>query len=141
MEVKNAEFYKDEPHVSPNQRWIAYNATESRRWEVYVATFPGFTAMRQVSKNGGAQALWRKDGKELFYLSLDGKLMAVDVKTGATIDIGAPHALFQTRLVVAGNEDQYCVTGDGKRFIFNEPAGQGTTQVTVVLNWAAGLKR
>jgi len=136
-----SEFYKDEPHVSPDQRWIAYNSTESGRWEVYVATFPGFTGKRQVSKDGGAQALWRRDGKELFYLSLDGKLMAVDVRAGATIETGVPHALFQTRLVVEGNMDQYCVTGNGKRFILGEPVGESTTSITVVLNWAAGLKR
>jgi eukaryotic-like serine/threonine-protein kinase len=136
-----SEFYKDEPHVSPDQRWIAYNATESGRWEVYAATFPGFTAKRQVSKNGGAQALWRRDGKELFYLSLDGKLMVVDVKAEATIETGMPHVLFQTRLAVAGNQDQYCVTGDGNRFIFREPVGESTTPITVAVNWDSELKR
>jgi hypothetical protein len=139
--LMKSEFAKDEPHVSPDGRWIAYNTTESGRWEVYVAAFPGFTAKRQVSNNGGAQALWRKDGKELFYLSPDGKLMAVDVKAGVTIETGPPKALFQTPLVVSPVDDQYCVTADGQRFLLGEPVGNAANPITVVLNWTAGLKQ
>ena len=139
--LMTSEFNKDEPHVSPDGRWIAYNTDESGRWEVYVAKFPGFTGKHQVSNNGGAQALWRKDGKELFYLSLDGKLMTIDVKAGATIETGVPKLLFQTPLEVFPREDQYCVTGDGLRFLFAEPVGDATKPITVVLNWTAGLKR
>jgi hypothetical protein len=108
-----SDFRKFEPHVSPDGRWIAYNSIESGRWEVYVAAFPGFTGKRQVSNNRGVQALWRSDGKEIFYLSLDGKLVAVDVKIAATIQTGVPKPLFQTPLVVVPRFDQYCVTGDG----------------------------
>jgi serine/threonine protein kinase len=136
-----SEFDKDEPHVSPDGHWIAYNSRESGRWEVYVAAFPGFTGTRQVSNHGGGQALWRKDGKELFYLTLDGKMTAVSVKVGATIETGVPKVLFQTRLAVNLLQNQYCVTGDGMRFLFGEPVGEATNPVTVVLNWTAGLKR
>ena len=66
------EYSKDEPRVSPDGRWVAYNTNESGRWEVYIARFPEFTDRRQVSNNGGVQGYWRKDGKELFYLGLDG---------------------------------------------------------------------
>jgi serine/threonine protein kinase len=136
-----SEFVKNEPTVSPDGHWIAYNSRESGRWEVYVATFPGFTEKRQVSNDGGGQALWRKAGKELFYLTLDGKLMAVSVKVGAAIETGIPRVLFQTRLTVNPRQDQYCVTGDGARFLFGEPVGEATNPVTVVLNWTAELKR
>jgi Tol biopolymer transport system component/predicted Ser/Thr protein kinase len=136
-----SEFDKDEPHVSPDGRWIAYNSNESGRWEVYVASFPGFTGRRQVSNAGGVQALWRGDGKELFYLSLEGKLMAVEVKTGTAIETGPPKALFQTSVSVLPFVDQYCVTHDGQRFLFGEPLEGSATPITVVLNWAAGLKR
>jgi eukaryotic-like serine/threonine-protein kinase len=78
-----SEFNKDMPRVSPDERWVAYNSLESGRWEVYVATFPAFTEKRQVSGSGGCQPFWRNDGKELFYLTLDGKLMAVEVTGGA----------------------------------------------------------
>jgi Tol biopolymer transport system component len=87
-----SEFDKDEPHVSPDGRWIAYNSYETGRWEVYVAAFPGFGDKRQVSRSGGGQALWRKDGRELFYLGLDGKLMAMDVKVASM----CPPAAFAT---------------------------------------------
>jgi Tol biopolymer transport system component len=136
-----SEFEKNEPNVSPDGHWIAYNSRESGRWEVYVATFPGFTEKRQVSNTGGGQALWRKDGKELFYLTLDGKMMAVSVKVGAAIETGIPKVLFQTRLTVNPRQDQYCVTGDGVRFLFGEPVAEVPNPVTVVLNWTAGLKR
>ena len=71
-------FLKDEFRLSPNERWIAYNSRESGRWEVYLASFPSFGGKRQVSNGGGCQPHWRKDGKELFYLDLQGKLMALD---------------------------------------------------------------
>jgi hypothetical protein len=81
MPLLETDFDKDRPTISPDGRWVAYNSLESGRWEVYVAAFPGFTDKRQVSSAGGCQPHWRKDGKELFYLALDGKLMTVDVTT------------------------------------------------------------
>jgi Tol biopolymer transport system component len=133
-------FDKDEPHVSPDGRWIAYNSTESGRWEVYVAGFPSFTEKRQVSGGGGGQPLWRKDGKELYYMTLDGALTAVDVKTGATVGIGPPRTLFQTRLSINPILDQYRVTGDGQKFIIADPVEEGPQPFTVVLNAAAVLR-
>ncbi|MBI3665541.1 MAG: PD40 domain-containing protein, partial [Acidobacteria bacterium] len=135
------EFDKDEPHISPDGRWIAYNSLESGRWEVYVASFPKFTEKRQVSNAGGCQPLWRKDGKELFYLGMDGKLMAVDVKAGAGFEAGAPKVLFQTPLRADPIQNQYDVTGDGQKFILGEPIEQEVKPIKVVLNWTAGLKR
>jgi hypothetical protein len=67
--------------------------------------------------------------------------MAVDVKAGATIETGVPKAMFQTPLVVNPRDNQYCVTGDGSRFLFAEPVGDPTKAITVMLNWTAGLKR
>ena len=116
------------------------SSLESGRWEVYVAAFPAFTERRQISSNGGCQPFWRKDGKELFYLTLDGKLMAVDVKGGATLSTGVPQVLFQTPERVNPMQSEYCVTGDGKKFILREPVGERTTPITVVLNWNAEMK-
>ena len=62
-------FVEDEVHVSPDGRWVAFNADESGRWEVYVAAFPAFTSKRQISSGGGVQPQWRADGRELFYLA------------------------------------------------------------------------
>jgi Tol biopolymer transport system component len=139
--LSKSEFDRDNPHISPDGRWIAYNSLESGRWEVYIAAFPSFTEKRQVSSNGGCQPLWRKDGKELFYRTLDGKVMAVEVKGGNTLQTGAPQLLFQTAGGVNPVQGEYSVTADGKRFLLQDPVGQGVAPITVVLNWTAGLKR
>ena len=133
---------KASPHVSPDGRWVAYQSNESGQWEVYLAAFPTFTEKRRVSNKGGCQALWRRDGHELFYLSLDGELMSADLTPGATLATGVPRALFQTPAQVEPDMDQYAVTGDGKKFIFLEPLEQEDAKpITVVLNWTARLKR
>ncbi|HET9319325.1 MAG TPA: protein kinase [Bryobacteraceae bacterium] len=139
--LSKSEFTRDNPHVSPDGRWIAYNSLESGRWEVYVAAFPAFNEKRQVSVSGGCQPMWRKDGKELFYRTLEGKMMVVELKGGSTLQTGVPLLLFQTPARVNPIQSEYCVTGDGKRFIFREPVGESGTPITVVLNWNAGLKR
>jgi eukaryotic-like serine/threonine-protein kinase len=126
------------PHVSPDGQWVAYHSHESGRWEVYIAAFPTFTERRQVSSAGGFDARWRNDGNELFYLSLDNTLMSLEVKRGPTLSTGVPRTLFKTPFAVRSNY-QYSVTGDGKRFIFNEPIKEARQPFTVVLNWAAGL--
>jgi Tol biopolymer transport system component len=130
------------PIVSLNGGLVAYHSDESGRGEVYVAAFPTFKEKRQVSNAGGYQPLWRKDGKELFYLDRGGKLMSVDVKRGARLETGSPRILFQApdRAPEAG-APRYCVTGDGKRFILPEPVQEGSKPFTVVLNWTAGLRR
>jgi Tol biopolymer transport system component len=136
-----SQFEKDGLSVSSDSRWAAYSSLESGRWEVYLAAFPAFTEKRQISNNGGCQPVWRKDGKELFYLAMDGKVMVTEVKSGTTLTSGVPQVLFQSSLQVDPHLHQYNVTGDGKKFIFGERISGGVEQFTVVLNWAAGVKR
>ena len=133
-------YQNDEFRLSPDERWIAYNSLESGRWEVYVASFPSFGGKRQVSSGGGCQPHWRKDGKELFYLDLKGKLMAVEVTTDPSLVARAPRPLFQTSILVNPVVDQYAVTGDGQQFILGTPLGE-EEPITVIFNWTAGLKR
>ena len=114
---------------------------ESGRWEVYIAAFPAFTEKRPVSTGGGRQPLWRKDAKELLYLSPDGKMMSVDVKGGMRLETGVPKVLFQSPVRTDNKGQQYSVTGNGKRFIFAEPVEESSKPFNVVLNWTAGLKR
>jgi serine/threonine protein kinase/Tol biopolymer transport system component len=136
------EFNKLSPRVSPDGRWVAYSSVESGRFEVYVAAFPSFREKRQASNGGGCQPLWRKDGKELFYLSLSlDRMMSVDVKRTSSIETGVPRALFQIPFRADQNRIQFDVTGNGRRFIFGEPVGEGNKPITVVLNWTAGLTR
>ena len=96
--------------------------------------------MLHLRKNGGHLPLWRKDGKELFYLGLDGKLMSADIRRGATLETGGLKDLFQAPRVETA-WGQYVVTGDGQRFIFLEPVEETSRSFSVVLNWTAGLKR
>jgi eukaryotic-like serine/threonine-protein kinase len=134
-------FAKDEPHLSPNENWVAYGSNQSGRWEIYTATFPGFGDRRQLSRSGGVQPRWRKDGGELYYLSFDGKMMVAEVKPGASLDIGTPKELFQTPLRPDPIVHQYAVSADGRRFLVAEPAGGPNQVITVVLNWTADLQQ
>ena len=136
--TKNGQF-------SPDGKWVAYASNESGKWEIYVTSFPDAHGKWQVSNGGGDQPRWRGDGKELFYLAADGKIMAVPVKEGANFNSGAPVALFQAnqRAPVATSEQlAYDVTQDGQRFLINTHVKNGETQpMTVVLNWDAELKK
>jgi hypothetical protein len=127
-------YTEDEVHVSPDSRWVAFNADESGRWEVYVAAFPAFTSRRQISAAGGVEPQWRADGRELFYLDLDGSMMSVrlDARTGLTV--GPPSRLFPTRIEPDGNAPQYAVTADGQRFLGLERA-TSSQSFTFLINW------
>jgi hypothetical protein len=112
-----------------------------------VQSFPAGAGKFRISTGGGVQPRWRTDGKELFYLSPEGKLMAVEVKTAPTFDYGVPKELFQTQVLRAGGFTlvfQYDVEPEGNRFLVLNSAGSGganSSPITVVLNWTAGLKR
>jgi serine/threonine protein kinase/Tol biopolymer transport system component len=125
----------------PDVRWIAYSSDESGTWEVYVRRFPGADGKWQVSTHGGAQPRWRRDGKELFYLAPDGKLMAADVKIGgSTFETGTPRALFNTGITASfiDRRNHYAVTRNGQRFLVNISAeDENSAPITVVLNWEA----
>ncbi|MBI2149785.1 MAG: PD40 domain-containing protein [Acidobacteria bacterium] len=110
----------DEAHFSPDGRWVAYASTESGTAQVYVASFPDFKTIRQASAAGGNEPRWRRDGKELFFLTSDGHLMAVDVKvSGSILETTAPMMLFETRVATATpGSDKYAVSADGRRFLF-----------------------
>jgi Tol biopolymer transport system component len=136
--VRNAQF-------SPDGRWMAYASDETGNMEIYMAPFPSGTGKWQVSSSGGQEPRWRQDGKELFYLSPDGKMMAVDVKTGMSFEAGAPKALFQTHRrqpVSAQDVFSYDLSGDGQRFLVITKVDEGkTAPLAVMLNWAAEMEK
>jgi serine/threonine protein kinase/Tol biopolymer transport system component len=134
-------YTSDEPSVSPDGRWVALGSLESGRWEVYVASFPGFTDKRQVSKDGGGVPRWRADGKELYFLGLTGAMMAVDFKAGPIAVTGPPHPLFGTDVLFNPLWDQYGVTANGSKFLVAESTHDAPKPITVVLNWAETLGR
>jgi eukaryotic-like serine/threonine-protein kinase len=128
--------------LSPDGRWLAYTSDESGRYEVYVQSFPGGGGKRQVSTAGGIGAHWRGDGRELYYHAPDGKLMAVAVKGGASFEASPPAALFEFRPAGHAIHPYYSVTGDGQRFLLSTIVEtEAAAPLTVVVNWAADLKR
>ena len=130
---------------SPDGRWIAYSSNETGKMEIYVANFLSGNGKWQVSSGGGQEPRWRQDGKELFYLSPDGKMMAVPLATRASFEAGSPVALFQThRRQALSSQDffTYDVSGDGQRFLVATQMDEGTpAPLSVLLNWAAEVER
>jgi hypothetical protein len=112
---------------------------------VYVAPFPGPGGATLVSTGGGGQPLWSKDGKEIFYVHFPpGRIMAAEVKSdGGTFAVGAVRELFTVNMV--GARSTFDVTRDGQRFLVNtrvaEPQGSPRPPMTVVVNWAAEIKK
>jgi serine/threonine protein kinase/Tol biopolymer transport system component len=138
--LANTSFDERMSKFSPDGKWVAYQSNESGgRFEIYVKPFPPRPGQWLVSKGGGSQARWRRDGKELYYIALDGKMMAVPISVkGDTIEAGTPVALFQTRVWGGGtntfNRQQYDVTADG-RFLIDSTADETVAPITVLLNW------
>ncbi|MBZ5607139.1 MAG: protein kinase [Acidobacteriia bacterium] len=133
------EFNEHFAKLSPNGRWLAYASDETKRNEIYVQTFPAPGGKWQVSTNGGARPVWSRDGKELFYIGADQKMMVVEVTGGAKFEASVPSPLFDTRLT-SGNT-WFDVSKDG-RFLIPASVEQSTSvPMTVVVNWTAGLKK
>ena len=130
---------------SPDGRWVAYASNESGSMEVYVSPFPGMASRWQVSSGGGQEPRWRKDGKELFYLSPDGKLMAASVATGASFEASSPVALFQThRRQSMSSQDlfSYAVGNDGKKFLIATKVDENNNApLSILLNWASEMEK
>jgi Tol biopolymer transport system component len=138
--VAQTKFDEREGQFSPDGKWIAFQSNETERFEIYVQQFPGPGGRTRVSTNGGAQARWRRDGRELFYVGLDGKLMAVPIRLAANaepVEAAAPVTLFQTHIVSAGpRRQQYAVAPDGQRFLINSLTADAVTPpITLILNW------
>ena len=130
------EFNESNARLSPNGQWLAYESDESKRNEIYVVGFPKQVDKWQISSGGGTVPVWRRDGRELYFLSADRKLMAVRIGEGTKFEPGVPKALFETRAVF------YDVGKDG-RFLMTVASDKTVSSVplTAIFNWQAGLKR
>ena len=124
---------------SPDGKWIAYQSNETGQPEVYVQTFPGPARKIQASIDGGVQARWRRDGRELFYLTPNGRLMAVTIRIDSTgMEIGKPVPLFTPQIGGQWRHPygrNYMVSRDGQRFLVETPR-EVSIAVTVILNWS-----
>jgi hypothetical protein len=148
---ESSTFNESFAQVSPDGRWLAYTSNESRRGEVYVQSFPKRGGGKwQVSKDGGTHARWRQDGRELFYLGPNGRLMVVPITGSNALDIGAAIPLFELHALVGraiapsgvGFRAQYDVARDGQRFLVNVPLEETRgSSINVVVNWPAALKK
>jgi eukaryotic-like serine/threonine-protein kinase len=144
--VLQTEFFENAGVLSPDGRWLAYHSDESGRPEVYVQPFPGVGSKWRISREGGFYPLWRGDDKEMFFTTDDGKVMAVDVTSGATFAAGDPKPLFTARFKHSSARAlvsrDYDVTSDGQRFLVAvAPVDEVVPPITLVQNWQAALKR
>jgi Tol biopolymer transport system component len=134
-------FVLSEAAFAPDGRWLAYTSDESGRREVYVTSFPGREGKWQISNGGGAAPRWRRDGRELFYVAPDRRLLSVEVRSGESFASGAPKPLFAVPWFRA-NFPFYDVTGDGQRFLVTEIVRPEEPEpITLVVDWTAGLKK
>jgi Tol biopolymer transport system component len=140
--VVQTNFDERDGQFSPDGKWIAFESNETGRYEIYVQPFPGPGAKVSISAGGGAQVRWRHDGRELFYIALDGQLMAVPIQLSGAgqPDIGAAVPLFRTNVggaIAQGvTRQQYDVSTDGQRFLMNTLVEEANASpITLILNW------
>jgi eukaryotic-like serine/threonine-protein kinase len=151
LPLLDTEFDEIDGRFSPvDGRWVAYVSNESGRYEVYVRPFaPGplphgisnAGLKWLISDNGGTSPMWRKDARELYYIDLDGKLMAVAISAGSAFKAGVPKFLFQAPPRASDGRTTWAPAADGKRFLFLVPETREPAPLTVFLNWQAGLKK
>jgi hypothetical protein len=135
----NTQFNESFAKFSPDGHWVAYLSSDTGNDELYVVRFDNPRERMRVSTAGASQPRWRRDGKELFYVGSDNRLMAVPVKTGDKLELGQAVVLFKLDSIV---ENAYDVNAAGDRFlvIVTEQTAR-STPFTVVLNWMSDLKR
>jgi Tol biopolymer transport system component len=142
--VVETRFAERSGQFSPDGRWVAYRSLESGKEEIFVTPFPGGGAKWQVSVGGGMQPRWSRDGRQLYYVSTNNDLMAVDVEGhGARFETKTPRILFRVNLVVGPRQGYqgYDVAPDGKRFFLNTASEAEQPRAALVVNWDAELPR
>jgi Tol biopolymer transport system component len=133
--VATTPFDENFGQFSPDGKWVAYQTTESGRSEIVVQSFPDPSTRRQVSSDGGSAPRWRRDGKELYFVSSDSRLMAVTLEISpGSVEPAAPVALLQTRLAGVPKH-QYSVAADGRLLINEVVDDSASSLLTLILNW------
>jgi Tol biopolymer transport system component len=138
-------FNEGAPAISPDGRWVAYVSNESGRPEIYVQTYPGPGGKWQISSGGGTEALWNRNGTELFYRNRR-RMMSVAVSTAGGFSPGKPTQLFEGDYEIVefpATGVGYDVSSDGQRFVMVKelPQTRDATQINVVVNWFEELRR
>jgi Tol biopolymer transport system component len=137
-------FQSAEGQFSPDGRWLSHTVgARDSRPQVFVRSFPGLTSRVQISTTGGSQARWRPDGKELYYIADDKRLMAVSIKVGSKgLEASPPTPLFQTRIHGARYAlFQYAVSADGQRFLVNSlPREDAAAPMMLLTDWTSKIR-
>ncbi len=141
-EVIKTEFNEQLAQFSPDGKWIAYQSDKTGRNEIYLRRFPGSGSDTPVTADGGTQVRWNPNGKELFYIAPDDRMMAVPIQSlrnGEELEPGTPVPLFLTNIgstAVNVFRQQYVVLPDGQSFMLNSTVGDSlSSPITVILNW------
>jgi Tol biopolymer transport system component len=139
--LHSPQFREAEAKLSPDGKWLAYRSNESKRTEIYVMSFPTPEGGKfQISTTGGRVPVWSRDGRELYFLSADSKMMAVKIETaGGKFHASVPQALFD--VLIAANNPNFDVSKDGRFLIPSQASTSENVPMTVVLNSQAGLKK
>ena len=119
----------------PTGKWIVYQSNESGRFEVFVRTFPQAGSVTQISTDGGWDPKWSRDGRELFYISGDDRMMAVKIETDPRFKAGSPKELFRRKYT------DYDVAPDGRFVMIEREKGDESSDLVVVFNWFEELKK
>ena len=136
-------FDEGQAQFSSDGKWVLYTSNESGRPEVYVQTFPTGGGKWKISTDGGSQPRWRRDGKEVFYVTPDSTLMAVQLEiTSTKVEAASPQTLFAARMPVTiagplGGRNQYVATSDGQRFLVDTLVDAAPVSISVLLNWTS----
>lgn len=137
---------EDQGQFSPDGHWVAYTSNESGQSEIYAIPFPPAPNASKwlVSKGGGVMPRWRRDGKELFYISPDWKMMEVSVATSPVFHSGTPRALFNTEMVDTGIRTgpmSWDISPDGNHFLIISDNSKEPSSLNVILNWRADQQK
>jgi Tol biopolymer transport system component len=125
---------------SADGQWVVYSSTESGPVQVYTASFPGSGGKSQISPSGGERPRWRKDGKEIFYATADGQLMAADIiARNGRLEVGKVQKLFDG--IVMGRGYTYDVSADGQKFLVVDDGVTAVRRLTLLQNWTASLRK
>jgi eukaryotic-like serine/threonine-protein kinase len=142
IRLVQTQFQERRARVSPDGRWLAYDSQESGTNEVYVRPFTteagGVTPKWLVSKGGGNAPKWRPDGKLLYYMAPGAAVMAVDIDADKTFRADTPHRVFTAPALTGQGWD---IAPDGRFLFVAQPSTGRVIPFTVVLNWAANLKK
>jgi len=140
--IQNPQFLEGDPALSPDEKWLAHDSDETGRFEAYLTPFLHGGGKWQISAGGGGCPRWRADGRELFYMSADDKVMSPEIsEQGPGVGISKVKALFQAHPKPSAPECMYDVMPDGKKFLVVTPDKQGGQNLTLIVNWPALLRK